>query len=480
MSGPDELQRMTTGPKRKRKWLIRFAAVLGALALVWLILAAHARIKLTQEIAAARRSGDPLTFEEIKARRPPIPDEENGALVLQALFDSLEPLSKNRDPAVRSLLLGDKKLPPPGEPLDATAIAAARSFLAERADLLRALDRMIDYPAGRFDVQIADDPVQTLLPHLMLVRTAVRLKALDALIKAIDGRMEDAVRDARIILNMAATLEDGGVLISTLVYAAATSAGVGSLERWLSLGECPGQTLRELNDVLQRHEESSSLRWGLLGERALQVEIFRAAQIGKYGRGGGLPVPVPALSWLNAWWLQLNQAQSISFMSRLVEVAKAAENQLARVEQLDAEARGISRLYLMTRLIMPSLQRTFVHWLRRTAELRCARVALAVERYRLAHGGWPESLEALLPEYLDAVPPDPFDGRPLRYRATEERAVVYSVGENLGDDGGLLDPPAKGQRNPDQGFRLLHPRHRTPRFAEPPASAPAEEESDFP
>ena len=40
----------------------------------------------------------------------------------------------------------------------------------------------------------------------------------------------------------------------------------------------------------------------------------------------------------------------------------------------------------------------------------------------------------LVPDELEAVPLDPFDGRPFRYDA--KRRIVYSVGKNLVDDGG--------------------------------------------
>jgi hypothetical protein len=39
----------------------------------------------------------------------------------------------------------------------------------------------------------------------------------------------------------------------------------------------------------------------------------------------------------------------------------------------------------------------------------------ACRRYRLANGEWPESLEALVPQYLSAVPTDPLAAQPLAY-----------------------------------------------------------------
>jgi hypothetical protein len=66
-----------------------------------------------------------------------------------------------------------------------------------------------------------------------------------------------------------------------------------------------------------------------------------------------------------------------------------------------------------------------------------ARLALAACRYRAAHERLPDKAEDLLPEYLPAVPTDPFDGKPLKWkRADGGGLVLYSIGPDMTDDGG--------------------------------------------
>jgi hypothetical protein len=66
-----------------------------------------------------------------------------------------------------------------------------------------------------------------------------------------------------------------------------------------------------------------------------------------------------------------------------------------------------------------------------------ARVACALERYRLAHNEYPEKLDALAPEFIAAIPSDVINGQPLHYRRTADgNFVLYSVGWNEKDDGG--------------------------------------------
>jgi len=69
-----------------------------------------------------------------------------------------------------------------------------------------------------------------------------------------------------------------------------------------------------------------------------------------------------------------------------------------------------------------------------------ADAALAIEQFRRKHDRLPETLDELVPEFLDAVPIDPFDGKPLRYVVREDAYVIYSIGRDRADDGGeILD-----------------------------------------
>lgn len=66
-----------------------------------------------------------------------------------------------------------------------------------------------------------------------------------------------------------------------------------------------------------------------------------------------------------------------------------------------------------------------------------AQIACALERYRLAHGNYPETLDELSPQFIAQVPHDIIGGQPLHYRRTDDgKFLLYSVGWNETDDGG--------------------------------------------
>ena len=86
-----------------------------------------------------------------------------------------------------------------------------------------------------------------------------------------------------------------------------------------------------------------------------------------------------------------------------------------------------------------------------------AQIACALERYRLAHGEYPETLDALVPQFIEKLPHDIIGGQPsqssgsasqpLHYRRTDPpsqgsgaasgKFLLYSVGWNETDNGGI-------------------------------------------
>lgn len=66
-------------------------------------------------------------------------------------------------------------------------------------------------------------------------------------------------------------------------------------------------------------------------------------------------------------------------------------------------------------------------------------VALALAAYHIDQGGYPPLLQSLIPEYLEVMPADPLGNKSLRYRRQADGYLLYSVGTNLTDDGGVQD-----------------------------------------
>jgi hypothetical protein len=127
-------------------------------------------------------------------------------------------------------------------------------------------------------------------------------------------------------------------------------------------------------------------------------------------------------------------------MQKFIDAAgQAPSERFEAVRTFDEDIKEArQKLYLMTALIMPALGKSIDRDAENSARLRTAATALGIERYRLKHAGrLPEALAVLVPECLPAVPIDPFSGEALQYRKRDKGFVVYSVGADRQDDGGV-------------------------------------------
>jgi hypothetical protein len=100
-----------------------------------------------------------------------------------------------------------------------------------------------------------------------------------------------------------------------------------------------------------------------------------------------------------------------------------------------------------------SLDRVLARCMSMEASRHMMITAIALKRYHLRNGEYPEDLTALTPEFLAVVPRDPVDGQPLRYRREGENLfLLYSVGEDAEDDGG--DPMSANPNSRSLGWRV--------------------------
>jgi hypothetical protein len=65
----------------------------------------------------------------------------------------------------------------------------------------------------------------------------------------------------------------------------------------------------------------------------------------------------------------------------------------------------------------------------------------------MAHGEYPETLAALATLFPDRMPHDIFGGKPLKYRRDGQKFLLYSIGWNEVDDGGVPNPKTGAASN---------------------------------
>lgn len=88
-----------------------------------------------------------------------------------------------------------------------------------------------------------------------------------------------------------------------------------------------------------------------------------------------------------------------------------------------------------------------------TAMQRLALTALAIENFAKDAGHFPQKLDELTPKFVPEVPEDPFNGLDLLYRPTDRGYVLYSVGPDRQDTGGL-EPSLKKESDDKASYDI--------------------------
>jgi hypothetical protein len=95
----------------------------------------------------------------------------------------------------------------------------------------------------------------------------------------------------------------------------------------------------------------------------------------------------------------------------------------------------------MAHLLLPALSKAAGRFALTQTSVDQAALACALERYRLAHGQYPEALAALKPQFVRAIPHDIITGEALHYsRIEKDKFLLYSIGWDQKDDQGKQTP----------------------------------------
>ena len=158
-------------------------------------------------------------------------------------------------------------------------------------------------------------------------------------------------------------------------------------------------------------------------------------------------------------WFYQNQLRCARPMVELYLPVADVQQQIlmpALVQRADAtvekERKKFTPFNVLESLMLPALGNAAKKFAYGQESVDLACVAIALERYQLAHGEYPESLDALAPPFIAKLPHDIINGQPLHYRREADgRFVLYSVGWNETDDGGRVAFKKDGSEDREKG-----------------------------
>ena len=312
--------------------------------------------------------------------------------------------------------------------------APLAEYLEKNKETLALLEQAATMPGCRFPVLVSEAaPVNAatmsgaLFPQLARMREFARLTLTVGRAREFEKRYADALEADMLALRIGNDVAQSPFLVSGLVGIACNRMGLGEIERCLVHYELDEETLTKAQKRIHALlEHAPDLTLAVRGERVFVMTDYMGAmteQVRKDAR---------------EFWAAMDKALEMPLPDF---IRSAVGDELAR----EAEARTSPPNVIA--LLGPALQRARVLYARNELSWTVLDVEFALARYAAKEGTHPATLDELKPFMLsDGI--DPYSGERLKYRLEADGAfTIWSVGENLTDDGGR-----PGERhNPTRG-----------------------------
>jgi hypothetical protein len=348
---------------------------------------------------------------------------------------------------------------------------------------LRAASRR---PYSRFPLDYDDEnPAEILLPHLAELKHCCLVLQLRAIAELENGQSDKALDDVKLALSLMNSIRTEPFIISQLVRFAGFQITLQPIYEGLAEHKWSGAQLAELESELSKLDFLAGYELSVGGERACHIKVIdylerkrsRFREI--WGMlGGDSDTPwggvmekffVGAGCYLapKGWFYQnelvlarMDQRWKLSAVDDDQQTISPKE--IAQADVAIGSINPPTPFNFFVRLLQPVLG----GFAKRTAyaqnAVNLARVAIALERYRIAHSEYPPSLDALVPQFIDKLPHDVIGGQPsqgsgsasqpLHYRRTDDgQFVLYSVGWNETDDRGVVGFNKDGRMDINKG-----------------------------
>jgi hypothetical protein len=324
--------------------------------------------------------------------------------------------------------------------------------------LLRAVS---DRPYVRYPVIYdMENPWGILLPHLANIKTAVQCLQLKACAELAMGKSDEALADVKFMLYLADSPSEEPFLISYLVRLACVQLAMQPVWEGLAEHAWTDAQLQELQARLQRYNFIADQNRPLNSERAAGILTADLLAHGKYHLNDLAGDPTLAgLGSVNllgqiaprGWYYQEQFNYARLFQLQL-DGAFDAEKKQVFPKQIKADADALDQAFagrnpvttictrhlLLSIMLLPALKQIPIKAAAAQTAVNEAIIACALERYRLANGHFPGDLDKLAPQFISRLPNDVISGAPYKYRlSTDGQFVLYSIGANEQDDGGV-------------------------------------------
>ncbi|MCE5313718.1 MAG: hypothetical protein ABFD49_10865 [Armatimonadota bacterium] len=437
-------------------WRRRNAIGIALAAIVVLHGAATAFLgwRVRSEIAKLKANGQPVTCTDLIPK--PVPDSQNGALVFAKAFqmmqymDSAGHMRTRQEYADAGNVLANY-LDPAQREKDPTLWSKAQQASVTVGGVLDLAEKAVAYPKCQFSVHW-EMGAGASFEHFSHLRQIVRFAAAKAGLEASTGNGRDAARYLNLAFQINNAIGEEPTLISPLVRVSSIRIAFSQLGYILDHCDLDSQSISLLDMTLSRTDLVSAIAAGMRGERAPHLRFFSdvvdpKTQIHKDIAAGGLYGTPFWTRWIGSYpmrpMLYLDELTYMRLMNESISNCSRAYRDL----KFKYSGNRVLFYAPVTNMLHPVYSRVMASRDIGVAMIAISRMALALASYKNKFGIYPQSIDELQSKLGQKTPDDPFTGQQLVYKIQNAGYMLYSVGDDMKDDGGRTEIVPNGSKS---------------------------------
>jgi len=341
----------------------------------------------------------------------------------------------------------------------ADVILALSKYDLAIAELQQAAQR----PGSRLplDYETPYDMVSSLLPDMAALKRCNQVLELRAVAELANGQSARAYDDVKLMFRVNDSIRNQPILISYLVRVALLHITLQPIWEGLVEHRWTDEQLAGISAELSKQDFLADYEFCMRGERAFAIAILENRRLTREDvvalESGNLATN--HFSFMPEGYFYQNELNFARVSQQYVLPLADTNSRIMSPDALNhandavqAQTKHYSLYKIESQAAFPVVVAAVRRFAFAQTGVDLARIACALERYHLAHGEYPESLNTLAPQFIETIPHDIINGKPLHYqRASDGKFLLYSVGWNETDDGGQIGLTKKGNLDVNKG-----------------------------
>jgi len=350
---------------------------------------------------------------------------------------------------------------------------AMKTWLASNSQAFSYLKRGVQKPFCWFERHGTDNAIFNIeLPEISKLRTAAWGLSLRAKLNALQGQIELAFTQVIELHKMGIHYAGPVTLVEQLVGIAINGIAFNTAFAILDRAEVDSAILASFQNRLEQQLQQSKQLNFSIGERIYCLDIAQR-MFTDDGSGDGQLIPatllkykkespmVPSISYVKAILVCLShpgRRETLELQKKLYkELDKIVSKTPWQLRQNGTSYQNhVQKLtkgnYFLNDSVF-SLGVICELFQKEKISGEALLATLALLRYKIDKGDFPVSLQELvLTNYIKKLPMDPYSGKPLVYRKTDDNFTLYSIGADFDDDGGTPSVWGQGKEGGDHVF----------------------------